>query len=208
MQKQIDEIKIKRQGSHNGDFPKGGFVCIRTNLFAHRADLLGIVGSQTDKHDDARQCNHPVNPGTVHKKVDHHRQNDAPQAHHAKRAQAGQIAFGHGTVKGHRAEHAGGDKKGAGHGCSGIEQQHKRQRHAVQRGVGQKTAGCSSGTQGFVADRKHHHHRKFRDQQPYKQHRVLPNGQGQRRMGRQQGDRAGQTQTRRHPVEDHRHQPG
>ena len=58
-QEQIDKIKVKLKGSHNGAFTDNRLAAVHNALRAHAADLLDIIGGQAGKNDHPDPGNYP-----------------------------------------------------------------------------------------------------------------------------------------------------
>src|SRR4051812_37733500 len=77
-QEQVDEVEVERERAHDGLAADGGAVLLRVE---HFLDLLRIPGGEAGEDEHAGSRDHEVEPGALEEHVDHHRDDQADQAH-------------------------------------------------------------------------------------------------------------------------------
>ena len=122
-QKQVDEIEIKRQGTHDRSFGNGLLSLRHDSLFTHPLDFLHVIGGQASKNEHANHRSDPVNAGTLEEDIDDGGNYQADKPHEQKRTPAGQVTLGHQTIDRHGSKHSSGNDKGRGYRGAGISEE-------------------------------------------------------------------------------------
>ena len=114
-QKQINEIQVKPEGSHDGAFTDDRLTAVHDPLLSHAGDLLDIIGGQPGEYNHPDPGNYPGHHRTGQKDIHHHGDDNPDEAHEEEGPPAGEISLGDKPVDCHCTEHAGGDEKSRCH---------------------------------------------------------------------------------------------
>ena len=207
-QEHVDEVKVQRERAEQSAAADGEAV-VHGSVFAHHAELLGVEGGEAGEDDHAEHADGEVHGSVAEEGVHDAGQQNAPQAHHEEASHAGEITLGDHTEHAHAAEHACGDDEGLSHGGAGIDQQHRAEEHAHERGVQQEQARGRTGGEAVHPCRDIHgqtddgHHEQNHE-----------NGVGEQELhdghvgSREHGSQGGDAQRGGHPQIDLLHEEG
>ncbi len=122
-QEQVDEIEVEAKGAHKRLFAHD-FAAIAFKI--HFLDLLGVIGCEADKDQNADCRDRKFEHGRCQENIDDSGNDQTDEAHHQEGTHAGKIALGGVAIKAHGAKCCGGDEEHTRNGSAGIDHENGR----------------------------------------------------------------------------------